>query len=883
MEMEKTYNPAAIEEKIYDRWLQKKYFHAEVDRSKKPFTIVMPPPNITGQLHMGHALDNTMQDILIRCKRMQGYEALWQPGTDHASIATEVKIINKLKEEGISKEELGREGFLEKAWEWKEEYGGRIIKQLKKLGSSADWDRERFTMDEGCSKAVEEVFCKLHEKGYIYKGSRIINWCPVCKTSISDAEVEHVEQVGHFWHIKYPVAGEPGRFIEIATTRPETLLGDTAVAVHPEDERYIDLIGKNVILPLVGREIPVVGDLHADKEKGTGAVKITPAHDPNDFEVGKRHNLPEINVMNDDGTINKLGGKYAGLDRYEARKQIVADLEAQGYLCGIEEITHAVGTHDRCKTTVEPMIKPQWFVAMEEMAKPAINAIKTGELKFVPESYSKTYLHWLENIRDWCISRQLWWGHRIPAYYCDECGEIVVSKGMPSVCPKCGCTHFTQDPDTLDTWFSSALWPFSTLGWPEKTEELDYFYPTDVLVTGYDIIFFWVIRMVFSGYEQTGKAPFHTVLIHGLVRDSQGRKMSKSLGNGIDPLEVIDKYGADALRLTLITGNAPGNDMRFYWERVESSRNFANKVWNASRFMLMNFEQAAEKGISIDGVSLADLTQADKWILSKMNRLTKDVTENIDKYELGIAVSKIYDFIWEEFCDWYIEMVKPRLYNDEDKTKAAALWTLKTVLINALKLLHPYMPFITEEIFCNVQNEEESIMISKWPEYKDEWNFEEDEKAVELIKEAVRGIRNTRTGMNVPPSRKAKVFVVSESEEVRNIFENSKAFFATLGYASEVAVQSDKTGIAEDAVSVLIHQAALYMPFADLVDIDKEIERLTKEEDKMNKEIKRAQGMLSNPKFVDKAPADKVQAEKDKLEKYTQMLAQIQERLAALK
>ena len=811
---------------------------------------------------------------------MQGWGC---PGTDHASIATEVKIINKLKEEGISKEELGREGFLEKAWEWKEEYGGRIIKQLKKLGSSADWDRERFTMDEGCSKAVEEVFCKLHEKGYIYKGSRIINWCPVCKTSISDAEVEHVEQVGHFWHIKYPVAGEPGRFIEIATTRPETLLGDTAVAVHPEDERYMDLIGKNVILPLVGREIPVVGDLHADKDKGTGAVKITPAHDPNDFEVGKRHNLPEINVMNDDGTINKLGGKYAGLDRYEARKQIVADLDAQGYLCGIEDITHAVGTHDRCKTTVEPMIKPQWFVAMEEMAKPAINAIKTGELKFVPESYSKTYLHWLENIRDWCISRQLWWGHRIPAYYCDECGEIVVSKGMPSVCPKCGCTHFTQDPDTLDTWFSSALWPFSTLGWPEKTEELDYFYPTDVLVTGYDIIFFWVIRMVFSGYEQTGKAPFHTVLIHGLVRDSQGRKMSKSLGNGIDPLEVIDKYGADALRLTLITGNAPGNDMRFYWERVESSRNFANKVWNASRFMLMNFEQAAEKGISIDGVSLADLTQADKWILSKMNRLTKDVTENIDKYELGIAVSKIYDFIWEEFCDWYIEMVKPRLYNDEDKTKAAALWTLKTVLINALKLLHPYMPFITEEIFCNVQNEEESIMISKWPEYKDEWNFEEDEKAVELIKEAVRGIRNTRTGMNVPPSRKAKVFVVSEFEEVRNIFENSKAFFATLGYASEVAVQSDKTGIAEDAVSVLIHQAALYMPFADLVDIDKEIERLTKEEDKMNKEIKRAQGMLSNPKFVDKAPADKVQAEKDKLEKYTQMLAQIQERLAALK
>ena len=882
MEMEKTYNPAAIEEKIYDRWLQKKYFHAEVDRSKKPFTIVMPPPNITGQLHMGHALDNTMQDILIRCKRMQGYEALWQPGTDHASIATEVKIINKMKEEGISKEELGREGFLEKAWEWKEEYGGRIIKQLKKLGSSADWDRERFTMDEGCSKAVEEVFCKLHEKGYIYKGSRIINWCPVCKTSISDAEVEHVEQVGHFWHIKYPVAGEPGRFIEIATTRPETLLGDTAVAVHPEDERYMDLIGKNVILPLVGREIPVVGDLHADKDKGTGAVKITPAHDPNDFEVGKRHNLPEINVMNDDGTINKLGGKYAGLDRYEARKQIVADLDAQGYLCGIEDITHAVGTHDRCKTTVEPMIKPQWFVAMEEMAKPAINAIKTGELKFVPESYSKTYLHWLENIRDWCISRQLWWGHRIPAYYCDECGEIVVSKGMPSVCPKCGCTHFTQDPDTLDTWFSSALWPFSTLGWPEKTEELDYFYPTDVLVTGYDIIFFWVIRMVFSGYEQTGKAPFHTVLIHGLVRDSQGRKMSKSLGNGIDPLEVIDKYGADALRLTLITGNAPGNDMRFYWERVESSRNFANKVWNASRFMLMNFEQAAEKGISIDGVSLADLTQADKWILSKMNRLTKDVTENIDKYELGIAVSKIYDFIWEEFCDWYIEMVKPRLYNDEDKTKAAALWTLKTVLINALKLLHPYMPFITEEIFCNVQNEEESIMISKWPEYSEARNFASEEKAIEIIKEAVRGIRNVRTEMNVAPSKKAHVYVVSEKEDIRKTFEEGRLFFATLSYASDVSVQTDKNGIADDAVSVVIANANIYIPFAELVDIKQEIERLEKESKRLDGELARVNGMLSNERFLSKAPESKIAEEKEKLSKYTQMKQQVVERLAQL-
>ena len=883
MQMEKTYDPAAIENKIYDRWLEKKYFHAEVDRSKKPFTIVMPPPNITGQLHMGHALDNTMQDILTRYKRMQGYCALWQPGTDHASIATEVKIIDKLKSEGISKDDLGREGFLKRAWEWREEYGGRIIRQLKKLGSSADWDRERFTMDEGCSKAVEEVFLKLHEKGYIYKGSRIINWCPVCRTSISDAEVEHVDQPGHFWHIKYPVVGEEGRYIEIATTRPETLLGDTAIAVHPEDERYIDLIGRNVILPLVGREIPVVGDLHADKEVGTGAVKITPAHDPNDFEVGKRHNLPEINIMNDDATINELGGKYAGMDRYEARKAIVADLEAGGYLAGIEDMTHSVGTHDRCKTTVEPMIKPQWFVAMEELAKPAIKAIETGELRFVPERFNKIYLHWLENIRDWCISRQLWWGHRIPAYYCDDCGEIVVAKEMPKVCPKCGCTHLTQDPDTLDTWFSSALWPFSTLGWPDKTEELDYFYPTDVLVTGYDIIFFWVIRMVFSGYEQMGRAPFHTVLIHGLVRDSQGRKMSKSLGNGIDPLEVIDKYGADALRLTLITGNAPGNDMRFYWERVEASRNFANKVWNASRFMLMNFEQAAEKGIAIPETMPENLTQADKWILSKFNRTAKEMTENLDKFELGIAVSKIYDFIWEEFCDWYIEMVKPRLYSDTDDTKPAVLWTLKTVLIGALKLLHPYMPFITEEIFCNVQSDEESIMISSWPEYKPEWDFSEDEAAVELIKEAVRGIRNTRSGMNVPPSRKAKVYVVSENEAVRAIFEKSRVFFATLGYASEVVIQEDKTGIADDAVSVMIHQAAVYIPFAELVDIEKEIERLTKEETKMNKEIARCKGMLTNPKFVDKAPADKVQAERDKLEKYTQMLSQIQECLAALR
>ena len=877
-ELAKTYDPKGIEDRIYQNWLDKKYFHAEVDRSKKPFTIVMPPPNVTGQLHMGHALDNTMQDILIRYKRMQGYNALWQPGTDHAAIATEVKVIQKLKEQGIDKNDIGREEFLKHAWEWKEEYGGRIVNQLKKLGSSADWDRERFTMDEGCSKAVEEVFVKLYNKGYIYKGSRIINWCPVCKTSISDAEVEHVDQDGFFWHINYPIVGEEGRFVEIATTRPETLLGDTAVAVNPEDERYQDLVGKMLKLPLTDREIPVIADSYVDKEFGTGCVKITPAHDPNDFEVGKRHNLPEINIMNDDATINELGGKYAGMDRYEARKAMVADLDALGLLVKVVPHTHSVGTHDRCKTTVEPMIKPQWFVKMQEMAKPAIEALKKNELNFVPDRFDKIYLHWLENIRDWCISRQLWWGHRIPAYYCDECGEVVVAKEMPKVCPKCGCTHFKQDEDTLDTWFSSALWPFSTLGWPDKTPELEYFYPTDVLVTGYDIIFFWVIRMVFSAIEQTGKVPFHHVLIHGLVRDSQGRKMSKSLGNGIDPLEIIDQYGADALRLTLITGNAPGNDMRFYMERVEASRNFANKVWNASRFIMMNLEKAEVPG----EMPKDQLTAADKWILSKVNTLAKEVTENMDKYELGIAVQKVYDFIWEEFCDWYIEMVKPRLYNDGDTTKSAALWTLKMVLVNALKLLHPYMPFITEEIFCTLQSEEESIMISKWPEFIEEWHFAEDEAAVEMIKEAVRGIRNVRTGMNVPPSKKAKVFVVSESENVRNTFENGKVFFATLGSASEVTVQADRSGIDEDAVSAVLPEAVIYMPFAELVDIDKEIERLQKEEQRLTKELARVNGMLSNERFMSKAPESKVAEERAKLEKYSQMMDQVKERLTHL-
>ena len=878
-ELEKTYSPQGMEDRIYEKWMEKKYFHAKADRTKKPFTIVIPPPNITGQLHMGHALDNTMQDILIRYKRMQGYNALWQPGTDHAAIATEVKVIEKLKEQGIDKDEIGREAFLAHAWEWKKEYGGKIINQLKKLGSSADWDRERFTMDEGCSEAVEEVFIKLYEKGYIYKGSRIINWCPVCQTSISDAEVEHEDQEGFFWHINYPVAGEDGQFVEIATTRPETMLGDTAVAVDPEDERYQHLIGKMLKLPLTSREIPVIADSYVDKEFGTGCVKITPAHDPNDFEVGKRHDLPEINIMQDDAVMNELCGKYAGMDRYAARKAIVEDLKEQGLLVKTVPHAHNVGTHDRCKTTIEPMVKQQWFVKMEEMAKPAIEVLKNKTLQFVPERFDKIYLHWLENIRDWCISRQLWWGHRIPAYYCEECGEIVVAKEAPKSCPKCGCSHLKQDEDTLDTWFSSALWPFSTLGWPKQTEDLDYFYPTDVLVTGYDIIFFWVIRMVFSGLEQTGKVPFHHVLIHGLIRDSQGRKMSKSLGNGIDPLEIIEQYGADALRLTLITGNAPGNDMRFYMERVESSRNFANKVWNASRFIMMNLEKAEVP----ENIDLTSLTGADQWILSKVNTLTKDVTENMDKYELGIAVQKIYDFIWEEFCDWYIEMVKPRLYNDADKTKAAALWTLKTVLTNALKLLHPYMPFITEEIFCTLWPEEESIMISAWPVFKESWNFKEEELAIETIKEGVRSIRNVRSAMNVPPGKKARVFVVSEKKNVRRIFENGKVFFGTLGSASEVIVQADKSGIGEDAVSAIIPDAVIYMPFAELIDLEKEIERLRREEERLQKELSRVNGMLNNEKFISKAPAVKIEEEKGKLNKYTEMMELVKERLEQLK
>ena len=838
-ELEKNYDPADIEQRTYDKWIAKKYFHAEVDRDKKPFTIVMPPPNITGQLHMGHALDNTLQDILIRFKRMQGYEALWVPGTDHASIATEAKVVEKLRAEGISKEDIGREKFLEHVWDWKKQYGGRIVEQLKKIGSSCDWDRERFTMDEGCSKAVKEVFVKLYNKDLIYRGERIINWCPKCLTSISDAEVEYEDQAGHFWHLRYKTTDGTG-YIDLATTRPETL--------------------------------------HVDMEFGTGVVKITPAHDPNDFEVGLRHNLEVINVLTDDAKIVEDYPKYAGMDRYEARKAIVADLEAEGALLKVEDHEHNVGTCYRCHTTVEPRVSKQWFVAMKDLAKPAIDAVKNGDTKFVPTHFEKTYFHWLENIRDWCISRQLWWGHQIPAFYCDDCGEMVVTKEDTCNCPKCG-KPMRQDPDTLDTWFSSALWPFSTLGWPDNTEEMDYFYPTSTLVTGYDIIPFWVMRMMFSGLEHTGKVPFDTVLIHGLVRDSQGRKMSKSLGNGIDPLEVIDKYGADALRFTLVTNNAPGNDMRFYWERVEASRNFANKVWNASRFIMMHLGDNV-----ITEPAKEDLEVIDRWILSAANHVAADVTENMEKYELGVAVQKIYDFVWTEFCDWYIELVKPRLFaKDENPASAnAAFWTLKTVLIQSLKLLHPYMPFITEEIFCTLQSEEESIMISNWPVYRKEWEDEQSEAKAELMKNLIRGIRNIRTEMNVAPSRKAVVYLVADDEATGAALEELIPAYQHMISASEVHVQADKTGIEDNAVSVVIDKATAYMPLADLVDFAKEKERLTKEKKKLEGELKRVNGMLGNEKFMSKAPEAKVAEERAKLEKYTAMMAKVEEELKAL-
>ena len=885
-ELSKTYDPKAIEDRIYENWEEKKYFHAEVDHSKLPFTIVIPPPNITGQLHMGHALDQTMQDIIIRFKRMQGYNALWQPGTDHASIATEVKVINELKKKGITKADLGREGFLEKCWEWREEYGRRIVTQLKKLGSSCDWDRERFTMDEGCNRAVTETFVKMHKKGWIYKGNRIINWCPVCQTSISDAEVEYKEQHSHFWHIKYPLIEEDGtvsktQFLEFATTRPETMLGDTAVAVNPEDERYKELIGRSVMLPIVNRAIPIVGDEHADPEAGTGVVKITPAHDPNDFEVGKRHDLPVINILNDDATINENGGKYQGMDRYAARDAIVKELDDMGLLVEIEDLTHNVGTHDRCGTTVEPMVKEQWFVKMDQLIKPAVKAVEDGEIQLIPKSMEKTYYNWTNNIKDWCISRQLWWGHRIPAWYCDECGETIVDSAAPQKCPKCGSEKLHQDPDTLDTWFSSALWPFETLGWPEETEDLKYFYPTDVLVTGYDIIFFWVIRMIFSGYEQMGERPFKTVLFHGLVRDSQGRKMSKSLGNGIDPLEIIDKYGADALRLTLITGNAPGNDMRFYIERVENSRNFANKIWNATRFIMMNVEEGQEADAD---VVPEHLQPEDQWILSRFNSIVRDVTENMEKFELGIAVQKVYDFIWGEFCDWYIEMVKPRLYRTDDAaSKDAALWTLQTVLIGSLKLLHPFMPFITEEIFTTVQTKEPSIMISSWPKWREDFSFPEQEKDIEMIKDAVSGIRKMRSDRNVAPSRKSKVYVVSDSEKTLEVFRKDQLFFETLAYANEVVLQKDQSDIPEGAVSVIEPFATFFIPMQDLMDISAEIERLTKELARLSGELTRSEKMLSNERFLAKAPQAKIDEEKEKQENYRLQYASVDAMLQQLK
>ena len=869
-ELSKIYDPKQVEDRTYQFWLDGGYFHAEPNPDKKPYTIVIPPPNITGQLHMGHALDETLQDILIRFRRMQGYEALWLPGTDHASIATEAKIVNAMKEEGLTKEDLGREKFLERAWEWKRKYGGRIIEQLKKLGSSCDWDRERFTLDEGCSKAVKEVFVNLYNKGLIYQGERIINWCPHCMTSISDAEVEYEEQAGHFWHLRYPLTDGSGEVI-LATTRPETMLGDTAVAVNPKDERYQHLIGKTVTLPLVGREIPIVADDYVDMEFGTGVVKITPAHDPNDYEVGRRHNLPIIKVMNDDATMTDACGKYAGMDRYEARKAIVHDLQEQGYLIKIEDHTHNVGTCYRCGTTVEPMVSKQWFVKMEPLAKPAIDVVRNGQIKLIPDRMNKTYYNWMENIKDWCISRQLWWGHRIPAYYCDDCGEVIVAKEAPTACPKCGSTHLHQDEDTLDTWFSSALWPFSTLGWPDKTPELEYFYPTNTLVTGYDIIFFWVARMIFSGLEHTGKIPFNTVLFHGLVRDAQGRKMSKSLGNGIDPLEIIDQYGADALRFTLATGNTPGNDMRFSDEKVIASRNFANKIWNASRFVLMNLKDEQMKlSLPLDKLAIED-----KWVLSKFNKLVREVTDNLEKFELGIAVSKLYDFIWDVFCDWYVELVKSRLWEDGAEAEVARQ-VLVYVLSNTLKLLHPFMPFITEEIWQALPHEGESIMVSQWPVYDEKLDFAAEEREFEKVMDAIKAVRTRRSEMNVPPSKKATLYIETASQA---IFEQSTAFLTRLAWADQIVMENPQNP--KECVQVITDSAKVYMPLSQLVDRDKEIARLTKEKQSCEKDISFLEGKLNNPGFVSKAPEKVVNDQKAKLEKAKELLSKIESSLAA--
>ncbi|NFG04320.1 valine--tRNA ligase [Clostridium sporogenes] len=876
-EMAKTYDPKEFEERLYKNWEEKSYFTPEVDENKTPYTIVLPPPNITGKLHLGHALDDTLQDILMRTKRMQGFSTLWLPGQDHASIATEVKVENELLKDGIVKKEIGREAFLEKVWEWTEEYRGKIRNQVKKLGCSLDFTRERFTMDEQLDKAVKHFFVKLYNEGLIYQGNRITNWCPKCKTALSDAEIEYSEHEGHFWHVKYPVV-DSDEYLEIATTRPETMLGDTAVAVNPKDERYAHLVGKTLMLPLVNREIPIVADDYVDMEFGTGAVKITPAHDPNDYQVGKRHNLPEINVMFDDGRINYEETRYHGMDRYEARKAIVEDLKNEGSLVKIKEHNHNVSCHDRCNTVIEPIISKQWFVKMEELAKPAIEVVKNKKVNFVPERFDKTYFNWMENIQDWCISRQLWWGHRIPVWYCKDCGEVIVVTEEPTKCPKCNSEKLQQDNDVLDTWFSSALWPFSTLGWPDKTPDLKYFYPNNTLVTGYDIIFFWVARMVFSGLYCMDDIPFDTVLIHGIVRDSEGRKMSKSLGNGVDPIEVIEEYGADALRFTLVTGNAPGNDIRYYPERVESARNFANKIWNASRFVLMNLD----KDLMDKYKDNKNYTIADKWILSRLNTVVKEVTENIEKFELGIASQKIYDFIWGEFCDWYIELVKPVLYGEDEQSKGIAFNVLHRVLETSLQLLHPIMPFITEEIYTHLYTEYESIVISKWPEYDENLKDEKSEKAMEYIIEAIKSIRNVRTEMNVPPSRKAKLMIYLTENEAETSFKEGEVYFQKLASASEVSFLENKE-TSDKNVSVVTRGAEIFIPLLELVDIEKELERLNKEKEKLEKEIDRVEKKLSNEKFVSKAPEAVVNEEREKGEKYKAMLKSVLESLESLK
>ena len=881
-ELEGKFNPQEFEDSIYENWEKKGYFKPSDDRTKKPYTIVIPPPNITGKLHMGHALDETLQDILIRYKRMSGYNALWIPGSDHASIATEAKIVAALKKEGISKEDLGREGFLEKAWEWKKKYGGFITEQIRKLGSSCDWDRERFTMDEGLTRAVQTVFVNLYNKGLIYKGERMINWCPYCNTSISDAEVEYEQEATHLWYIKYPIKGEEGRFVTVATTRPETMLGDTGVAVNPNDERYKDLIGKTVILPIMNKEIPVIADEFVETEFGTGCVKLTPAHDVNDYEAGIKHNLDIVQVFDENGIMNDLVPEYEGLNMYDARKKIVEKLQEIGALEKIEDYTHAVGKCYRCHNTIEPMISKQWFVKMEPLAKPAIEAVKNKETEFVPQRFEKTYFHWLENIKDWCISRQLWWGHRIPAYYCDDCGEIIVSMDKPEKCTKCGSTHLTQDPDTLDTWFSSALWPFSTLGWPDETEDMKYFYPTATLVTGYDIIFFWVVRMMFSAIEHTGQVPFKHVLIHGIVRDAQGRKMSKSLGNGIDPIEIIEKYGTDALRLSLVMGITPGNDIRYMPEKLEASSNFANKLWNAAKFVLMNIEPENMDDTNID---LSKLEYEDKWILSKLNALIKEATANLDNFDMGVYAQKLYDFTWNEFCDWYIEIVKTRLYNKEESDKESrivAQKVLNKVLCDVLKLLHPVMPFITEKIYKELYNNDESIMISAWPTADSKYDFEIEEEHIEEIKKLIVQIRNIRTNMNIHPSKKSELIFITEDSEFEKLLNSSKSWIEKLGFADNIKIEKDESNLPKRAISAMANGISVYIPFEELINIEEERAKLEQEITKLQAEVERGTKMLSNPGFVNKAPTEKVEEEKEKLQKYKDMLEDTKSRLAQL-